>query len=355
MNRTTLFRRSRPARGAPPGTLAPPQGAHAPILRWISYGPGHLEEGEARDAAELPMPRAGLVLWVDVQGLGDGKLVQAIGERFELHPLAVADTVNTGQRPKVEEYGDVAYVVLRMLERNSHCSTEQFSLFVLPHAVISFQEVPGDCLDPLRQRLRAGRIRLREEGSGYLACMMIDGIVDDYFLLLEQLGERLEELEMAVVERPSPQILQRVYRLKHDLLGVRRSVWPVREMLATLMRLDCPRFGPVVQPYLRDAADHALQVADVLETYREVAASYLDVYLSSVSQRTNDTMRVLTVIATIFIPLTFLAGVYGMNFEQMPELHEPWGYPAFWAVSGTLGGVLLYVFWRVGWLGTRRH
>jgi magnesium transporter len=236
---------------------------------------------------------------------------------------------------------------------------EQFGLFVGRAAesspggsdfVITFQETPGDCLEPLRERLRQGRAALREGGAGYLACMLVDAVVDGYFPVLEAYGERLDALETAVLTRPSRDTLRTIYKLKHELMGIRRAVWPLRDTLSQLLRDRSPLLGDTVLPYLRDTTDHSIQLVDVIETYRELAASFVDVYLSSLANRTNEAMRVLTVIATIFIPLTFLAGVYGMNFDTMPELRWTYGYLAFWIVSLLLAGSLLLAFHRLGWL-----
>lgn len=300
------------------------------------------------------------VLWIDVQGLSDHDLIRGLGERFHLHPLALADVVNLGQRPKVEAYGDVLFCVVRMvtLTEAHHVKCEQVTLFIGPRFVISFQEDPGDCLDPLRQRIRQARPLMRQSGSDYLGSMIIDAIIDGYFPVVESFGERLEELEARVIDRPKRPVLREIYEAKRELLELRRSTWPLRETLVHLVRDPPPSFHANTVPFLRDAADHAMQVADVIETYRELASSFLDVYLSGISHRTNEVMKVLTVLSSIFIPLTFLAGVYGMNFDtrhpyNMPELGWAYGYPAFLGVCAATAVVLLVIFRRFGWLGGR--
>ena len=353
---TPFVRRHRAEPGASPGAVATPRHDVPPAVHLLAWGAGELEDRDVpvADAPRLSAP-PGQVTWIDVQGLGDGAVVQALGEAFGLHDLAVADVVHVGQRPKAERYGDTLFVVVRMTTlEEGRFAFEQVALFLAGGAVLTFQERPGDCLDPLRARIRGGTKRLRANGPAYLAVMVLDAIVDGYFPVLEGFGEELEALETEVLEAPTPAVLERVYRAKRDLLAFRRAVWPLREACSQLLRdEDLP---DATQPYLRDVADHVSQVADILETYRELAGSFVDVYLSAVSQRTNETMRVLTVIATIFIPLTFVAGIYGMNFDtsqpgNLPELGWPYAYVAFWVVCAAITAGLLVLFRRLGWLG----
>lgn len=363
--RTKLFHRRFTRPGAPPGEFHGEEAGDPPRMRLISYDADAIEERELAGVAELDGAlKPGRVSWIDVQGLGDGELVRQLGERFALHPLALADVVNTGQRPKADEYDTALYCVVRqaMATPEREVRWEQFSLFLGEGWVLSLQEHYGDCLEPVRERLRKGRKVLRSGKADYLACMLLDALVDGYFPALEVYGERLEELEVDVMEHPTRQVLARVYRVKRELMAFRRASWPLRDVLSRLLRdeesRDDPWIGPTVLPYLRDTADHAMQVVDILETYRELAGSFVDVYLSSISNRTNEVMRVLTVIATIFIPLTFIAGIYGMNFDthspwNLPELSWRYGYPIFWAVCVIVAGMLLYLFRRLGWLGSR--
>ena len=351
-----LFHRRSPAVGAPPGQMWTPTTIVPPKVRVMTWNETELEDLEL-DPAELATigPAPDRLRWVDVQGLGDGSLVAAFGKQHDLHPLAIADVVNIGQRPKAETYGDDWFLVIRMASMDGeHVLLEQVSMFLFDGMVITFQEREGDCLGPLRDRIHRSGKRIRSGDSHYLTVMVIDAIVDGYFPVLETLGETLEELEELVVQRPTADVLERIYHMKRELLTFRRAVWPLRETLSQLMRDES--FPDSVNPYLRDATDHVAQVTDIVETYREIAASFVDVYLSSVGQRTNETMRVLTVISTIFIPLTFVAGVYGMNFDtsrpgNMPELLLPYGYLIFWAVCALMGIGLLFLFRKLGWLG----
>lgn len=351
-----LFHRRKPAVGASPGQMWSPTDIVPPKVRVMTWNEQEVEDREI-DASELPSigPAERHLRWVDVQGLGDGNLVAAFGEKNGLHPLALADVVNVGQRPKAEIYGEDWFLVLRMASLvDGEVQLEQISMFLFDGMVITFQEREGDCLDPLRDRIHRSGKRIRSGDSYYLTVMVIDAIVDGYFPVLESLGDTLEELETLVVGRPTSDVLERIYRIKRELLTFRRAVWPLRETLSQLMRDES--FPDSVNDYLRDATDHVAQVTDLVESYRELAGSFVDVYLSSLGQRTNETMRVLTVISTIFIPLTFVAGVYGMNFDpelpgNMPELSLPYGYLIFWGVCAVMGIVLLVLFRRLGWLG----
>jgi magnesium transporter len=286
-----------------------------------------------------------------VDGLGDAEIIRSIGQLFDLHPLALEDVLSLHQRPKVDDYDTYLYLVVRMLHYGERVETEQISLFLGPGLVLTFQEEPGDCLDPIRERIRKGGGRLRHESADYLLYAILDALVDNYFPFLEQLGEVLESLEDEVVANPTRPTLGRVYDIKRDLLNVRRSLWPLRDALGALVHEDSPLLGRVTRLYLRDCYDHTLRVVDIIETYRELAAGLMEVYLSSVSNKLNEVMKVLTVISTIFIPLTFIAGVYGMNFRHMPELEWPWGYSLVWGIMIGAAAVMLVLFRRKGWLG----
>lgn len=364
MGPSRLFHRRFAPAGSSPGHLTAPEEFVEPRLRLMSYGPTELEERDLADASEAAgARRPGRVTWIDVQGLGDGSIVQRLGESFAIHPLAISDIVHLGQRPKADEYDTHLFVVLRMasLGEDDEPRWEQVSVVLGEDFVLSFQERPGDCLDPLRERVRKSRKMLRNSGPDYLACMILDAIVDGYFPLLEYHGSQLEEFEDAILGNSGRDVLADVYRVKRDLMTFRRAGWPLREALNQLQRHEDedPWLSPAVLPYLRDTVDHVTQVVEINETYRELAASLVDVYLSTLGQRTNEIMRVLTVIATIFIPLTFFAGVYGMNFDlehptNMPELTWRYGYVGFWIVSSAVAIALLVLFRRLGWLGGRR-
>jgi magnesium transporter len=305
--------------------------------------------------------RPGRVVWLDIQGLGDERLLRRVGQAFAIHPLALADVVNVGHRPKVEEYEGHLFWILRMATPADHTVLwEQVSMFVGPGLVLTFQERHGDCLDPVRDRIRKVGSSLRSGGADYLASMILDGIVDGYFPVLESWGDRLEAIETRVIDRPEPEVLRDIFRAKREIMTFRRAVWPLRDEVSRLIRDGHDLITPTTVPYLRDVSDHVTQIFEIIETERDLAAGFVDVYLSSVSNRTNEVMRVLTVLASIFIPLTFLSGVYGMNFDtdhplNMPELHWKYGYLAFIGLCALITVALLLLFRRLGWLGGKRR
>ena len=302
------------------------------------------------------------VSWVDVQGLGNQTILQEVGEVFKLHPLILEDVVNVPQRPKVEEHADQLVIIVRMVTlvedegRDAKFISEQVSLVLGHHYLLTVQEEPKyDCFNPVRDRIRHQRGVIRSQNADYLAYSLIDAVIDGFFPVLETYGERIELLEDEVVANPCRETLGKIYQVRRELLSLRRSIWPQRSALNSLIRDGSDLISPEVQIYLRDCYDHVIQVLDVLETYRELASSLMDVYLSSVGNRMNEVMKLLTVISTIFIPLTFIAGVYGMNFNpntspwNMPELTWRWGYPLCWAIMLAIAAALVYFFWRRGW------
>ncbi len=350
-----LFRHAPLPPGARPGTLAIPADAPPPRLHAFVYGPGRCEEHEVPDAAALAALRdEDAVTWIDVQGFGNRAAIDKIRETFDIHPLAMADVVNVPQRSKVEDYGDRHLIVTRMarLGAEGELTLEQVSFVLGPGWLLTFQERTGDVFDPVRERLRTGVGLLRQSGPDYLAYALIDALVDGYFPVAEALGEGLEGLEEEVMGRPSRATLARIHRVRRTLLALHRIQWRQRDALSMLARDESLPFRPEVRVYLRDVYDHAVQILDVIETYRELTVGLMDIYLSSVSNRMNQVMKTLTVMASIFIPLTFLAGIYGMNFENMPELRWRWGYYAVWGVMVGVGLALLAWFWRRGWLRT---
>lgn len=292
------------------------------------------------------------VTWINADGIHDTRMVQAIGDAVGIHPLTLEDIANTSQRPKIEDYGDYLYVAIRMLSPDSdgEFQSKQVSLVLGRGYVISFQEQPGDAFERIRERLRAGAGRLRSEGADYLFYALLDAIVDSYFSVIEVFGERIEAVEEEVVADPDRETLQAIYALKRSLVALRRSVWPLRDVVAELERGDSPLIRESTLVYLRDVYDHTIEVAETVETYRDTMSGLLDVYLSSQSSRMNEIMKVLTIIATIFIPLTFIAGLYGMNFAYMPELRHPWGYPAALTLMAIIAGVMLLYFKKKGWI-----
>ena len=344
--------------GAPPGTLVVDASAPPPVIRVMAYGPDTLVEKQIADPREIKdLLGRHRVTWINVEGLGDAGTLGLLGEIFGLHPLALEDVVNVQQRAKLERYGDLQFVVVRMAILETRVQTEQVSLFLGKDFVLTFQERPGDCFEPVRERIRSGRVRIRGGGADYLTYALLDTLIDGFFPLLEAYGERIEEMEDRVVQRPDQRTLGRIHTIKRDLLTIRRTIWPQRELINSLLRDPIPLITDETRVYLRDCYDHAVQIIDMVESYREMASGLMEVYLSSLSNRMNEVMKVLTIIATIFIPLGFIAGVYGMNFNtdrspwNMPEVNWYWGYPAALGLMVVVAGAMLTYFRRKGWLG----
>jgi magnesium transporter len=280
------------------------------------------------------------------------EVVETLGRQFSLHPLLLEDVANTDQRPKLDDYETYIFVVIKMLSltARSEIAVEQVSLVLGRNYVLSFQENGTDVFQPVRERLRGGKGRLRQSGADYLLYALVDAIVDQYFAVLESLGEKIEALQQTVVADPKPETLNDIHALKRQLLFVRRAVWPLRDVMTNLSRSDCPCLQQSTKVFFRDVYDHVVQIVDTIETLREMVSASLDIYLSSVSYRLNAVMRVLTVITTIFMPLGFIASIYGMNFEYMPELRSPWGYPLVLGVMGAVGVGMLILFRKKRWL-----
>lgn len=293
------------------------------------------------------------VCWINFDGIHEVGLLQRLGQDFGLHSLVLEDIANTEQRPKLEDYGDYLYLVVKMLSMNGEAFTvEQVSLVLGKTYLLSFQEQgkPGDVFDPIRARLRSGAGRIRTRGPDFLAYSLIDAVVDQYFVILERLGERIEALEDELLHQPSPATLGEIHRLRREVIFLRRSVWPLREGLSGLRRGDSALVLPGTGVYLQDLYDHTIQVIDTVETLRDMLQGMLDTYLSSVSYRMNEVMKVLTIIATVFIPLTFIVGVYGMNFDYFPELHWPWAYPVLWVIMIGIAAFMIAFFKRRKWM-----
>lgn len=293
------------------------------------------------------------VTWVNVDGLHDTALIERLGHHFGFHPLVLEDVAHVGQRPKLEEYDDYLYIVLYQLEwEGDHgmVTEEQVSLIVGRNYVFSFQERAGDDFEAVRDRIRQAKGKVRKQSADYLAYMLIDATVDHYFAILERLGEVTEQIELKLLEDPLPDTIQRLHQVKRELLVVRRAIWPLRDVLASLVRIESPLIKDSTRIYLRDVHDHAVRVVDTVETLRDVVSGMIEVYLAQVGIRTNETMKVLTMMASVFIPLTFIVGVYGMNFEFMPELHARWGYPITWGVMIAVTAAILVWFRRQRWL-----
>lgn len=351
-------RRRRAPPGTAPGTLIADPAAPPPVVRMMAWGPEGLVEADGFDVARIAEWRARWpVVWLDVEGLGDVELIARIGEVFGLHRLALEDAVNVGQRAKVERYPNHLFLVTHLLALEDAVIAEQVGLFVGRGFVVSLQERPGDSMEPVRARARAGRGRMRAGGAGYLAYAIIDSVVDVYFPILERFGERLDAIETETIEHPNDGTMAKIHAARRNLMVLRRSIWPAREMLNSLVREPGAFFEEEDRLYLQDCYDHAIQVMDLTESYREVGSGLMDIYLSSLSHRMNEVMKVLTMFATIFIPLGFIAGLYGMNFDpsrspyNMPELGWRWGYPFALALMGLVAVGLLWYFRRKGWIG----
>jgi magnesium transporter len=296
--------------------------------------------------------RAPTVTWINIAGVHDMGLIEALGRRFNLHPLTLEDIVNTTQRPKVEESPGYTFVVLKMLvyrDQPARVEQEHVSLILGDNYVISLLEDEGDVFDNVRERIRQNKGRIRRMPADFLAYSLMDAVVDHYFLVVEGLGERIEEIDERILVEPRRDDIREIHRLKREVLKLRRAVWPLREEIGTLEKTDSPLIRPDTRMFLRDLYDHTIQVIDMVETNRDILAGMHDTWLSSNSNRMNEIMKVLTIIATIFIPLTFIVGVYGMNFDYMPELRWHWGYHAVWVVMLAVGGGMLLWFRRKGW------
>lgn len=340
--------------GLPPGTVVTAGGeGRAPIaITQVLYDAAGYVEREVHGVEDtFPAPGEKRTLWVNVDGVHEATVLERYGKGFGLHPLLIEDIAHTEQRPKLEAYGDHLFLdlnVFHLEEGTDEIHTEQISLVVGERWLLSFNERPQSWARPLRERLRTDKAHCRQGGPDFLAYSIIDAIVDDYYVVLERIGDRIEDLEQELMAAPGPKTLHAVYALKREVIGLRKSVWPLRELIGGLQReRDLVHEG--TQVYLRDLYDHAVQVLDTVETYRDILSGMLDIYLSSVSNRMNEVMKVLTVIATIFIPLTFVAGIYGMNFEFMPELRWRYGYLFFWGVIAAMGAGMLAYFRRKHW------
>jgi magnesium transporter len=350
---SSLLSRRRAPAGSVPGTLAIPEDSLPVEIRVTRYAPDHCEEIALADVEELQgLLAPGQVAWIDVTGFGDGTRLSRIGELLDIHPLAIADIVHTPQRPKFEQYGDRHLIVLQMGRPGAErpVDLEQVTLVLGPGWVVTFQERPGDVFDPIRDRLRRGLGALRRSGPDYLAYALVDAIVDGFFPVLEQLGEQMQDLEERVLSTRDRSNLRDIHATRRLFIQLHRVLWGQREAISALLRDGSSPIGPSVQVFLRDAYDHSVQLLDLVETSRDLAAAILEIHLSTVNNRMNEVMKTLTVMASIFIPLTFLAGVYGMNFRHMPELGLPWAYPVFWLAMLGIAAMLLVWFRRRGWL-----
>jgi magnesium transporter len=349
-------RRSKKA-GLPPGSLVyvGDKPSTRAKLTVIEYDAASVTERTEIPVEEcLPCRDTPPISWINIEGVHDHNAIERIGAHFGIHPLVLEDVMNTDKRPTCEEYEGYVFFTLKMLgftSRGRTLTSEQVSLIVGPSWVLSFQEgQEGDVFGPVRERIRGGKGRIRQGGADYLAYALLDAIVDGYFAVLEEMGESIEVIEQRLATTPAEEVLNEIYAAKRTSVFLRRAVWPVREIAANLERMEHPLITQNTRLYLRDVYTHTIEVIDVLESHREMVAGMLEIYLSSVSNKLNKVMMVLTLVTTIFMPLSFIAGVYGMNFKYMPELELPYGYPLIVAVMLTVAGTMLVLFRRRGWL-----
>jgi magnesium transporter len=351
-----FIRHRRVVPGEAPGVLKLSQDSpqEAPVITLIEYGPDCLEERKDVDCDELLRHLNNeLVTWINIDGLGDLTVLRILGQRFNLHPLALEDVLDTGQRPKVEQYDDYLFLLVKMLyvDNDKEIGAEQVSMFLGKTFLITLQEeAECDVFEPVRARIRSGKGRIRQAGSDYLAYALLDSIIDHYYPVLESIGTEIDAIEDELVENPLLRPVGSLHEYKRTLTQIRRMVWPLRDVTNLLLHEDPGLIRPETKVYLRDCYDHSVQLMDVVESYRDVLSGLTEIHISSIGLRTNEIMRVLTVISSVFIPLTFIAGVYGMNFTHMPELSEPWGYGGCLALMLLVAvGEILY-FRKRGWI-----
>ncbi|MGY1489919.1 magnesium/cobalt transporter CorA [Methylobacillus pratensis] len=344
--------------GLPPGTLVHTGDVKTPqiTLTLFRYNAEHIEERSISSLDEIQPSADDSILWLNVHGLHDPKLMAEIGQRFKLHPLVLEDILNTDQRPKVDAYDDYLYLVTRFFAYDSEqmlVNSEQISIILGNRFVLSFQERPTGSFDPVRERLRANKGLLRKSGADVLAYALLDMIVDKYFVMLEQISDDCEKLEDQLLHRPSDAVLQSIHKLKRETMDLRRAVWPLREIINTLIRNEFAFFQENTILYLRDVYDHSIHFIESLESLRDLLAGMLDIYLSSISNQVNKEVRILTVVTMLFMPATLISGIFGMNFESMPLLKDHWGFWIAIALMLLVAGGMGLHFWRRQWLS--RH
>jgi len=350
-----IKKRSKKA-GLPPGTLVHigERKTEKIKITIMDYDETQFQVRETETLEECyPFKDRPTIIWINIDGIHEIETLEKLGDCFGLHPLTLEDILNTDQRPKIEDYGEYIFIVLKMLypdDDTGEILAEQVSLVLGKNFVISFQEREGDIFNSVRERIRSGKGRIRKMGADYLVYSLLDSIVDNYFIILEKLGERIEFLEEKLIINPVPEAINLIHKLKREMIFLRRSVWPLREVIGSIERGESSLIKGSTNIYLRDVYDHTIQVIDTIETFRDILSGMLDIYLSSVSNRLNAVMKVLTIIATIFMPLTFIAGIYGMNFKYMPELEWRWGYPVILLTMVSIGILMLVSFRKKKWL-----
>jgi len=320
----------------------------------IDYDTSHVEEKQVQVLEDcFSFKDTSTVTWININGLHETDTIEKIGRHFDLHPLVMEDIVTTGQRPKMEDFDNYIFIVLKMLyfsERSQEIKAEQICFILTKNVVLSFQEEEGDAFDQVRERIRKAKGRIRRKGTDYLCYALIDAIVDSYFVVLEKIGEKIEALEEQLLSNPTPDTLQALHGLRSEMIFLRKSISPLREVVGDLERGEPELITEEVRIFFRDIYDHTIQVIETVETCRDLIAGMMDMYLSSMSNKMNEVMKVLTIIATIFIPLTFIAGIYGMNFKYMPELEWKWSYPLIWCLFIIAGGAMVVYFKKKKWL-----
>ncbi|MCM1987442.1 magnesium/cobalt transporter CorA [Methanococcoides seepicolus] len=350
-----IFKRSTKA-GLPPGSLIHIGEMKEERVRFtiFDYDEDHFSETEMKTVEECFHSKdKNTVSWVNIDGIHQVDVIEKIGTHFGLNTLVLEDILNTDQHPKLEDFENYIYVVMKMLsfdEAVNKITTEQVSFILAPKLVLSFQERIGDTFDPVRERLRTSKGRIRKMDADYLAYALIDSIVDNYFIILEKIGDKIDFIEEELVTDPTPDTLQMIHELKREMITLKRSIWPLREIISRLGVMGSPLIMESTNAYLKDVHDHIIHIIDTIETYKEMLSGMLDIYLSSLSNKMNEVMKVLTLVATIFIPLTFIAGVYGMNFQHMPELAWKWGYPVVWIIMISVSMSMVLYFKRMKWL-----
>ncbi|MBI3591095.1 MAG: magnesium/cobalt transporter CorA [Candidatus Melainabacteria bacterium] len=350
-----IKKRSRKA-GLPPGTLIHigEKKTEKTKITLFDYDELHIDEKEVKNIEEcLSFKDKPTVTWINVEGIHEVEVLEKLGNYFGIHPLALEDIVNTDQRPKIDDFENNIFIVLKMLsynEKSREIITEQISLILGSNFVISFQEgIEGDVFNPIRDRIRANKGRIRKAGSDYLTYRLLDAVVDNYFVILEKLGEKIELLQEELIKNLTPEILHKIHDLKREMIFLRKTVWPLREVISGLQKIESSLVEDTTKIYLRDIYDHTIQVMDSIETFREMISSMIEIYLSNLNNRINSVMKVLTIIATIFMPPTFIVGIYGMNFKYMPELDWKWAYPVVLLIMLIIAVSMLIVFKKKKW------
>ncbi len=321
----------------------------------IDYDDAHFEEKEIKSVDEcFPFKDKSTVTWINIEGLHQIEILEKLGNFFGVHPLAQEDILNTDQRPKLEDFENNTFIVIKILsynEKKNEIISEQVSIILGSNYVISFQEgIEGDVFEPVRERIRKHKGRIRQAGSDYLNYRLLDAIVDNYFIVLEKLGQNIELLEEELLDNPTTKTLQKIHHFKNEMIFLRKTVWPLREVVSILQRSESALVHEPTKIYLRDVYDHTIQVMDSIESIRDMLSGMLDIYLSTLNNKLNQVMKVLTIIATIFMPPTFIVGIYGMNFKYMPELDWRYGYPVVLLIMLTITVTMLIIFRKKKWI-----